>query len=464
MMVAGGAHRVFAPCRHRLAQGLAASRSRVQLLVPLELGAAQGRSGQFVVAAGRRAFHGHSHGDGDNGHGNAHGDYKENQNPVVLSKRLPEDYVQNTLMPHLESQLLDSIQAYTPAELAKIARIYAKQEVKQRALCQKLSDTVKFRMKGFEAVDIVDILGAMYVLVPDDDELWEMLEARILLRIDDFTALNFMGIIRIYNKRHEKHNELLAEIVPRLRELLGQYEAIELSEMLVSMAQSAEAAADMDILGTLVPEIERRYNEVSLVHSINNIWALSQLKIRHEGLLTRVAEDLKNPTKSKDLPPVYMAKIAWIYRRCNAWDMVSESMLPLIKGSVAEFRCAEFARLAQALPEQQAMLRQIADLLALTMAEMGRKDFLLFFVGCVHGELLKVPMPGQSECSLTEALLNYAKEEQDNFKRDEVQKLVFMLYHAQSYRPLLDRFPASWNVTKEETIDYIKAKGKTWGK
>lgn len=380
------------------------------------------------------------------------------QDAVVLSKRLPQDFVQNTLLPHLESQLLDSIHVYTPAELAQIARIYSKQEVRQRVLCQKLSDTVKFRIEAFEAVDIVDMLGPLWILKPDDDEVFEMLEQKILLKIDDFTALNFMGIIRIYNKRAEKHTVLLEQVLPRLRELLRNYEGVELSEMLVSMAQSAEAAADMDILMTLVPEIESRYTEVSLVHSINNVWALTQLRMRHEGMLQRVAQDLNNPKKSKDLTPGYMARVAWVYRRCNAWEMVSETMLPLVRGSAAEFRCGEFARLAQALPEEQAMLTQIADLLQLTMAEMGRKDFLLFFLGCVHGELLKVPMQGQEVCPMTEALASYAKDEQDNFKRDEVQKIVYMLQHSRKYRPLLDRLPVSWRETKTETLDYIRAK------
>mmetsp|Transcript_126375 Transcript_126375/g.328108 ORF Transcript_126375/g.328108 Transcript_126375/m.328108 type:complete len:445 (+) Transcript_126375:37-1371(+) len=380
------------------------------------------------------------------------------QKSVVLSKRLPQDFVQNTLMPHLESQLLDSIHVYTPAELAQIARTYSKQENRQRALCVKLADTVKFRMPAFEAVDIIDILGPLWIMVPDDDELFEMFEAKILEKLDDFTALNFMGVIRVYNKRAEKHHELLEKVLPRLRELLGNYEGVELSEMLVSMAQSAEAAADMDILMTLVPEIERRYTEVSLVHSINNVWALTQLKMRHERLLQRVAEDLNNSTKSKDLTPGYMARIVWVYRRCNAWEMVSGTMLPLIRNSAAEFRCGEFARLAQALPEERTLLGRIADLLQLTMPEMGRKDFLLFFLGCVHGELLKAPMPGQEACPLTDACMKYCREEQDNFKRDEVQKIVYMLQHTHMYSPLLDQIPASWAATKEETLDFIKAK------
>lgn len=379
---------------------------------------------------------------------------------VVLSKRLPQDFVENTLLPHLESQLLDNIHVYTPAELAQISRAYSKQEVRQWALCRKLAETVRNRMKAFEALDIVDILGSLWIMVPGDDVLWEVLEERILEKIEDFTALNFMGIIRIYNKRASKHHDLLAKVIPRLRDLLKNYEGIELSEMLVSIAQSAEATADMDILMSLVPEIERRYSEVSLVHCINNIWALTQLKMAHQGLLQRVAEDLKNTTRTKDLTPGYMARIAWVYRRCNAWDMVSEAMIPLLRGSAAEFRCGEFARLAQALPEERAMLQRIGDLLRPTLGDMGRKDFLLFFLGCVHGELMEEqPAAERDHDSLASECLEYAREDQDNFKRDEVQKIVYMLWYAQRYRHLLDELPASWNALKEETLDYIRAKG-----
>lgn len=352
---------------------------------------------------------------------------------MVLSKRLPQDFIENTLMPHIESQLLDSIHVYTPAELCKIARAYSKQEVRQRVLCVKLADTVKYRMQAFEAVDIVDALGPLWILVPGDDELFELLEQRILQKLDDFTALNFMGIVRIYNKRASKHHELLSKVLPRLRELLGNYEGVELSEMLVSMAQSAEAAADMDILSTLVPEIERRYGEVALVHSINNVWALTQLRIVHAGLLTRVAQDLTNPTKTQNLTPGYMARVAWVYRRCNAWDLVSEAMLPLIRATAAEFRCGDFARLAQALPEDKALLQKVAGLLRATLGDMGRKDFMLFFAGCVHGELLEAdagPVEELDPDSLTRACLVYARDEQDNFRRDEVQKMVYMLWYA----------------------------------
>eukprot|EP00933_Yihiella_yeosuensis_P033467 TRINITY_DN2716_c3_g1_i1.p1 TRINITY_DN2716_c3_g1~~TRINITY_DN2716_c3_g1_i1.p1 ORF type:complete len:487 (-),score=105.75 TRINITY_DN2716_c3_g1_i1:139-1554(-) len=429
-----------------------------------------------VLGSSQRGFTSdHGSGHGGHGHGGVDFDMKppkgatvqdpkpdeEGGNAVVLSKRLPEDFIENTLMPHLESQLLDSIHIYTPAELCQIARTYSRQQVRQMPLVQKLSDTMKFRMAGFEAIDIVDSLGPMWKMIPQDDELFEVLEKRILEKIDDFTALNFMGIIRIYNKRASKHHDLLSKVIPRLRELLKNYEGVELSEMLVSMAQSQDAAMDMDILMTIVPEIERRYDEVSLVHSINNVWALTQLKMVHQGLLTRVAQDLAKPQRTKDLTPGYMARIAWVYRRCNTWDLVSEALTPLIRATAAEFRAGDFARLAQSLPEERQLLSRIATLQVQGLTEMGRKDFLLFFLGCVHGEVLE-PRPdgGEPLGELTAACINYIKEEQDNFKREEVQKIVYLLHFSKQFHYLVEELPVSWNTTKDETLDFIRAKGK----
>jgi len=303
-------------------------------------------------------------------------------------------------------------------------------------------------------------MGAMWTMAPGDDELFEVIEKRIVKKLEDFSALNLMGLIRIFNKRASKHHDFLSEVLPRLKTLLEDYEALELSEMLVSMAQSPEAQADMDILMTLVPEVERRFSEVSLLHAINNVWALTQLKVVHPRLLDRVASDLSNPKKSQDLPPAYMARVTWVYRRCNMWDKVSTFMLPLLKSAAPEFRCGEFARLAQALPEEEALLRRISDVLRHTIDEMGRKDFMFFFLGCVHGDVLEISAASlKEEASLVAQCLQYVFDEQDNFKREEVQKIIFLLQHASRYRHLLDELPVSWNATKEETLDYIRAKG-----
>jgi len=263
--------------------------------------------------------------------------------------------------------------------------------------------------------------------------------------------------MRVYRKRSSDSEGVLAQVGPRLREQLGDYEATELSDMLVSMAQAPEAAGDMDILVVLVPEIERRFSEVSLVHAINNLWALTQLKVIHQGLLQRIAADLNTPQKVKDLPPMFMARIAWVYRRCQAWNMVEGALLPMIRAASSEFSCGDFARLAQALPEEEILLRRVADVLVQRVVEMGRKDFLFFLLGAVHGQLLEEAGRRSADSLVSEFLL-YMREEQDNFKPLEIERIVRLLGYSPKYRYLLDDLPRSWDATKEQTLDYMRAK------
>jgi len=84
---------------------------------------------------------------------------------------------------------------------------------------------------------------------------------------------------------------------------------------------------------------------------------------------------------------------------------------------------------------------------------------LLFFLGCVHGELFEVARDAQDdpETMVAQSFM-YIFDEQDNFKRDEVQKIVYLLSYSKKYQHLLDDLPVSWNTTKEETMDYIRAK------
>jgi len=279
---------------------------------------------------------------------------------------------------------------------------------------------------------------------------------RVVEQLADFTAPNLMAVMRIFGKRPGS-SDVLTQVAPRLRELLADYEATELTDMLVSMAMAQEAAGDMDILMTLVPEVERRYAEVSLVHAINNLWALTQLKVVHQSLLARVAADLNDAQKTRDLTPPFMARIAWVYRRCQAWDSVSSAMLPLILGSTADFKCGDFARLAQALPEEQVLLSRIAGVLQPSVSEMGRKDFLFFLLACVHGQLLEdAATCRQGKGKLVDLCMDYIREEQDNFKPLEIDRIV-RLFGYSSHKFLLDHLPPSWNATKESTLDHMMA-------
>ena len=99
-------------------------------------------------------------------------------------------------------------------------------------------------MIGFEPVDITDVMIPMLRMQPHDYELWSMLSQRILDRLDDFTALQLLGTIRTYLKHPTiKDYKFLRVVIPRLREMLQDYEPDELSEMLVSVAMTEDENA-----------------------------------------------------------------------------------------------------------------------------------------------------------------------------------------------------------------------------
>ena len=77
-------------------------------------------------------------------------------------------------------------------------------------------------------MDLVETVNAMWLLLPEDEELFEMLGERIVDVLDDFNALNLIGIIRVYNK--VEHYDILNILVPRLKSLLKDYDVAELAE------------------------------------------------------------------------------------------------------------------------------------------------------------------------------------------------------------------------------------------
>lgn len=55
----------------------------------------------------------------------------------------------------------------------------------------------------------------------------------------------------------------------------------------------------------------------------------------------------------------------------------------------------------------------------------------MYLLGLVHGEVLEErPDAGHDFGEITRACLDYIKEDQDNFKRDEVQRIVYLLHHS----------------------------------
>lgn len=486
-----------------------------------------------------------------------------NKQPVLVS-RVNEDYVENTLTPHLEGQILYNIHVYGPLELSRIARGYSMIPIRQRILCQKLSEQIKFRMCMFTGMSLVETIGSMWTLLPEDEELFEMLGERIVDVIDDFNALNLIGIIRIYNKL--QHYEILSILVPRLQELLREYDEAELMDMMVALAHAGTAVQDMDVLVCLVPEILRRFDDVPLQVKITHLWCMTKLKITHEDMLGRCARDLTNPNLTRGMPASMVCRVLWIYARSGALDMVLGSMEGLlIENNGKEASCADFARLSQTLLDnhisdqkgdhvmnntttsfseetagkttgtfdatksgvsgstpsaetltadeikssstsssdnlssssqeklksndlanqqkqlisklsdrQQAMrlLHKMADRLQATgISMMGRKEVILYLLGCVRCDLLarddipdfdaeRVKLPGERRKDKLYEIFAYFFEEQDNFERDEIERIVTALWFHEDHRSLVDNLPKSWTTFVDEILCNLEGRAE----
>lgn len=371
-----------------------------------------------------------------------------------MSKRIPDNFVEETWIPFLEDSLLEAIHVYVPHDLAKIAKAYTKIKDPQPALCQKLADTMKFRMVAFEAVDIVDAMPAMWKLTPGDAELWEMFTERLKQKVDDLTVPNILGVLRIYNKMPDKQHGILAELVPRLTKSLEAYNTVEICELVAALAMNPLGRDDPDILTALLPEIQKREDELDDVQAVNLLWSLTRLGVFSETLVRRIAMDMNVPDVIKDIPPRFIAKVLWVFSQFDGTRLVENSLLGRLNECVDDVEPAEFARIAMAVPHRHDQLKAIITHLKGSLMEMRRSDMLLFLSGCVHCKILEEqPSDGSSVPGLLDDFLDYLKEEQDNFKRDEIDRAVRFLHGSDKYKHLIGMLPASWN----ETVNLVVA-------
>jgi len=114
-----------------------------------------------------------------------------------------------------------------------------------------------------------------------------------------------------------------------------------------------------------------------------------------------------------------------------------------------------------------ALLSKIADRLQTEnggITAMGRKDVILYLLGCCRSNLLeKENLPdmdaerakpiGERRTDKLYEILTYFFEEQDNFERDEIERIVTALwYHDEEYRNVIDILPKSWTSFVDEIL------------
>ena len=402
----------------------------------------------------------------------------DHRSGVVLSKRVPEEFIENTLLPHLEERMRMSIHVYTPSQLVQVARSYSKYTIGRDErgagpLVEKLIETVKYRMPGFEAIDIIDILPAAAELSPNDDELFIMLADRMKEKIEDFNALNLVGVVRSYLKRGDV--EVVKELLlPRLIESLKSYDAIEVAEMLIAIGQATATdlslSGDVHILQCLVPELESEFDTLPLVVQLNSVWALAKLNVNHKMMRDVVIDRFMNEKVVADLPTKVLAKACWLFGRIGAWTdpKLLQAVLPSVSRNRALFSASELARLVMgfsSVPEARNDLVMVSKRLVEALEsedelqrEPGsstrkqRQEVIMLL-----SALLRL---GITENESFDSIGKYLLKEENKFEASEVHQLVSLLYEVQNESPILTLFPATWKDLIESSrrrIAQIKA-------
>jgi hypothetical protein len=391
----------------------------------------------------------------------------DNRSGVVLSKRVPEEFIQNTLLPHLEERMRMSIHVYTPAQLVQVARSYSKYTVDREdrgagPLVEKLSETIKYRMPGFEAIDIIDILPAMLQLRPNDDELFGMLSDRMKEKIEDFNALNLVGVVRTYLKRGDV--QIVKELLlPRLIESLETYDSIEVAEMLIAIGQATATdislSGDMHILQCLIPSLEPRFGGLPLLVQLNVVWALAKMNVNHSLFRKTVIERFLDPRIVCDLPTKVFAKSCWIFARIGAFKTdpnLLKVTAPVIRTNRGIFNANEFARLVMAFsdnPDIREDLIAIANRLvesmnceeeiereAGTSTRKSRQEVLMLLSGLERLGLIRGPND-----AILKPIESFIAKEESKFEPSEIQQIVGIFYKSPNNSALVDlMLPKTW--------------------
>ena len=407
-----------------------------------------------------------------------HGDHRSG---VVLSKRVPEEFIQNTLLPHLEERMRMSIHIYTPGQLVQVARSYAKYTSDREdrgagPLVEKLAETIKYRMPGFEAIDIIDVLPAALQICPDDDELFGMLADRMKGKIDDFNALNLVGVVRTYLKRGDV--QVVKEVLlPRLVESLKTYDTVEVAEMLVAIGQATgtdmSLSGDVHILQCLVPVIEQNFDFLPLVVQLNCVWALAKLNVNHQLMRDAVVARFSDTKTVGDLPTKILAKSVWIFGRIGAFAddaKLVEAVLPAVTASRSLFTGSEFARLTMglsSLPQAREDLVAIGNRLvealgceeevereAGTSTRKSRQEVMMLLSG--------LNRLGLADTGRLDPVKNFLAKEQNKFEHIEIQQLVGIFYGGPNEGLIQTLFPETWKDLVDSSRERFAQLGRVY--
>eukprot|EP00923_Selenidium_pygospionis_P033955 GHVN01059413.1.p1 GENE.GHVN01059413.1~~GHVN01059413.1.p1 ORF type:complete len:394 (+),score=14.00 GHVN01059413.1:615-1796(+) len=289
---------------------------------------------------------------------------------VMIRPRIPPDYVENTLTPHLEYTICYVGYSLPASRLVDLCEAYSRLPVRQKLVAKHLFRLIKFRWDDFHYKHALRILQPAWALLGTGDVPFLVAIAnRLELYSGDLTGLQLIGVMRVYAKLapHLRPEPFFSQtVVPRAWAALGEFDASELSDILVATSFEHTEKWDRELLELLLLQLVRRYNETSLMHTISNLAALCRLRIYHPQLMELATRDLTNPDRVYGMPGLSAATVLWVFARFGQLDSVLPALTPIVgsitslvpstscvqlEHSVGSFGVDEFSRLALALPQ-----------------------------------------------------------------------------------------------------------------
>lgn len=425
-------------------------------------------------------------------------DSDKSANELMPASRLPQDFVENTFVPHLEHAIVHQSMTFSPYDLQRVAIAYSQMPVRQKALEGVIGERVIENMRYFESWNIVPLLSALRTMQPENTKMWVGLCKRIDEQLAEFTTVNLIAVFRIIGQLTDKFPEaddLIVKVNSRLNTELADFEGSEFSEMLRVLADHAaqgDTRQDKLLIGLFMPHIEAKYAETSMIHSLEIIWCLIRMKVLPLKLLKKFEDDLTE-ARLLGMPPKHLALLCWVFDMMDRKEWLWPKIKPILESISNELSPADFARLSLAIPrpEGNVLLNRIVANLSGKVPDMSRNEILLFFNGVINSEIMPTPLEVEASNaeedmkqhgveepeanhqtentktssdqdgldihldrrSVFDAILGYFHSDKDLFTKGEIEKITFLLMRTPKYRAFVEDLPKEWRRHIWQEVD-----------
>lgn len=138
----------------------------------------------------------------------------------------------------------------------------------------------------------------------------------------------------------------------------------------------------------IIEEIKKKYNELTTLHKIVNLYNLTKLCIYDEKYIQLIDTDLNNYYYLTNIHHKYLSLLIWCFFKLKKLDKYRIKLLPLVQENVDKFNGKELARLCHSICNETQILNTIAFNLIKRIEDMSINEFLCYLYSVVLLDLL----------------------------------------------------------------------------